>query len=466
MRFIENFRYALGAIALNKKRSFLTMIGIIIGLGAVITIVSVGDTISFVVKEFFLSSFGGNTVYMLSAEKGGDGLNYNEKYIFTEDDVNKFLENAPDGIVDITMNSDFLYKGKAFISDECYSSADVSGVSPGVEQSGKLKILAGRFISKQDCEYAKPVCVISDIAAENCFGSVENAVGKQIRLQGEYIIPTDPIDPDDPDAAAKAKMQAVPKTDSVGTECAVVGIYKYEDTDGSAAKVNDRRKFSTNIYCPYSYQDYLGNIEDNSYGAVLTVVCKDNDSVTAVRAYAQNFLADRFPDDPDYIYMVNDLMTELQPIIMVINVITIVFVMVAAVSLLVGGIGLMNTMLVSVTERTKEIGIKKALGAKKSVIRAQFLTESVTICLIACAIGVFLGMLIGTIIEMNLDKLIDLVTNETLAYFLRNTEIHVTPSVSAVVISVIFSVAVGSIFGLYPANKGAKMQPVDALRYE
>ena len=126
----------------------------------------------------------------------------------------------------------------------------------------------------------------------------------------------------------------------------------------------------------------------------------------------------------------------------------------------------MNTMLVSVTERTKEIGIKKALGARNSSIRAQFLFESAMICLIACAVGVFFGMFFGMILESNLDRLFDLISNDTFRYFLKNAEIHVTPSVNAIVVSTLFSLAVGIIFGLYPANKGAKMQPVEALRYE
>ncbi|MDO5558190.1 MAG: ABC transporter permease [Oscillospiraceae bacterium] len=465
MRFTENFRYALNAIALNKKRSFLTMIGIIVGLSAVITIVSIGDTVSFIVKEFFMNQFGGNTVTMYSV---GDDYKSNSKYSFTQEDIDKFIEGAPASVDDILLSSDLVYNGKAVVNDNSYSDTTVKGVSPGDAKALKLKIISGRFLIADDCKNCKPVAVISDIAAINCFGSVENALGKQLKIQGEYEGYS--YNMSDLDAAsmdpAMLQQNMTAQTVQVGQECVVVGIYQFEDTQGKLNKINDQRNFSTDVYCPYTYQDYIGDITKDVYGPVLQFICSDNSSMPEAKAYATRFLSQRFTDDESYQYFLFDITESLSAINSVIKVITVVFVMVAAVSLLVGGIGLMNTMLVSVTERTKEIGIKKALGAKKSTIRSQFLTESVMICLIACAIGVFFGMLAGTIIESNLDKIINLVDNATLRYFLKNTEIHVTPSLSAVIISVIFSITVGSVFGLYPANKGAKMQPVDALRYE
>ena len=224
------------------------------------------------------------------------------------------------------------------------------------------------------------------------------------------------------------------------------------------------------MYVPYSYLLDTDLYEDYSYSSnSYEFVVRDNKSKPAAISYVTSYLENRKNDIGQYFFEISDYAEEDgKEVKNVVLVFTVVFVLISSVSLIVGGIGLMNTMLVSVTERTKEIGIKKALGAKNREIRIQFLTESAVICLAACAIGIILAFFIGLLIETRIDTVIEKVEklSSGLAYFLKNQTIHFTPSVRSIVISTLFSLAVGLIFGSYPANKGAKMQPVDALRYE
>lgn len=438
MNFTENIRQAINAVAMNKKRSVLTIIGIVVGLCAVITIVSIGNTVTYVFNEYFSQLIGSNTIMALEA---GD-----YEYLITHDDIKKYLDEAPESVYDIALET-VNYEGKAYIDNDYYSQIKMVGGTSGSKLIHGIVMEEGRFINRLDCDKKKAVVVISDIAAVNCFGSEKDAIGKELSIKGDF---------DD----GKNKK-------SVFSNYIVVGVYKLIQGRQSVESEDDIREASTMCFSPYSFQNELvGADQDQMMLAEMDVVSKDKASLQDAKEYTEKFMASRFPDDPDEVHMVITSQEALTGMDSLFKVVTIVFVFIAAISLVVGGIGLMNTMLVTVTERTREIGIKKALGAKNSSIRSQFLAESAIICLIACIIGVFLSTLIGMIIESNLDSLISLIKDEGLRYSISNMEIHVTPSAGAVIVSTIFSIAVGLIFGYYPANKGAKMQPVDALRYE
>ena len=162
----------------------------------------------------------------------------------------------------------------------------------------------------------------------------------------------------------------------------------------------------------------------------------------------------------DYFIYIQSLEEQLKTISKVMDVITIVISIIAAISLLVGGIGVMNIMLVSVIERTKEIGIRKALGAKNKVIEAQFLVESVLICAIGGILGILLGLLNGGIIAIVAKGIVS--KSEEYSFI----SVNVSPPILMIVISFLFSTLVGIVFGLYPARRAARLSPIDALRYE
>lgn len=441
MNLIENIRQAFNSLFINRKRSFLTMLGIIIGLSAVVTIVSIGNTASFIIEEFFTSLFGGNLIYV--------DVDYNSQrpdYAYTLEERKYILSNAPDCI--IGEYYEFVPFSGEFETEYDNSLANVIGLSSVGEKVKNIRLKEGRFISEEDCIQSKNVIVISDITAENCFGYSENIIGKTVSFNGAFNLGV--------------------KKYTMNNEFVIVGVYEYIDTTGKLSKVSDKKKFTTEAYCPYEVELKSFPFIDSERSVWnLTYVVDEKGNMPKAKEYLENIAASRFFGDDGYGFYVQTLDDfGLKDINIIVTIVTGVFVMIAAISLLVGGIGLMNTMLVSVTERTREIGIRKALGAKKKMIRAQFLAESAVICLVACAIGIFCGYFIGLIIESNLDFLISKIPNDTFKYFLINTELHITPSKSAVIVSTAFSLAVGLIFGYYPANKAAKMQPVDALRYE
>ncbi|MBR7083723.1 MAG: FtsX-like permease family protein, partial [Oscillospiraceae bacterium] len=176
----------------------------------------------------------------------------------------------------------------------------------------------------------------------------------------------------------------------------------------------------------------------------------------------QEFFAEQYKEKPYMEIEVQSMQTYMDMINTVINVVTIAISIIAAISLIVGGVGVMNIMLVSITERTKEIGVRKALGAQNSAIRMQFVVEAILLCLIGGIIGIILGILGGVLIGYVAEILVSQFYSEYAELF----TITIQPSIPAIIIAVAFSILTGVFFGYYPANKAAKMNPIDALRYD
>lgn len=405
MMVFENIKMAIESIKTNRMRSFLTMLGIIIGITSVIVIVAAGDG----AKEFMMSSAQdiGSTTLMISvnsqnAERGDQ---------ITMEDV-----AAIRGLAGVEAASPFGQGVGRVAFDRHDNFSIIYGTSPDFESIQQVELVSGRFFSEEDYLAARNVVVLDDMTARKFFGT-SNVVGMNVTLSVSGAGGRTTI---------KCKIAGVCKNpySSYGME--------FEGLPGT-------------LYVPFTTlsQAQGGNSTvDSLYIRTQTEELKDT-----VSTNARNLLEARHNARGRSVYMVQDLMQQVDMINNMIGMIQTFVAAVAAISLLVGGVGVMNIMLVSVSERTREIGIRKALGAKTGAILQQFLTESVILSLIGGVIGLILGYL-GALGICSL--------------------INVTPvfTLSSIITTLVFSASVGIFFGIYPARQAARMSPIEALRHE
>ena len=414
----ENILLAISGLRANKMRALLTMLGIIIGIGSVIGIVMVGDSMTNSMTSS-LQEMGANTVQIsLQQRESENGTSYSV-YMDEEDYINDemieaFLQDYGDVVESVSLQESM---GSGRVTEgHRYANVSISGVNSGYQSANHLTMLGGRFIGDKDNKGVKNVAVVSDRLVNNMFGQGQNPLGKEIKVN-----------------CGKEQYTFT-----------IIGVYQYEQNAimammGAAASDAD---ITTDLFIPIQTEWKLtGTIEGYYYINVMTKQGTDS------RALAQDFqdYFNRFyTRNQDFQIMAISLDSVIDQYASMMGTVQVAIAVIAAISLLVGGIGVMNIMLVSVTERTREIGTRKALGAKNSAIRMQFIVESVIICLIG---GIIFGMLLGY-------------AGASLLGFPAH------PSVDAILIAVCFSMAIGVFFGYYPANKAAKLDPIEALRYE
>ena len=391
MGFTQAFKLALKSLAGSKLRAFLTMLGIIIGVGSVIILVSLMQGMAGEVTSMF-EDMGTN---MLTVTVTGRGFSRtvddDDMYALYEENTDVFMGMSPTVII--------MGSVKTSTDSDSFSSTSVSGVSEQYADINGLALQDGRFISYADLESRSKVAVVGTYVA-NMLGG--NAVGQTVKVNGNALT--------------------------------VIGVVEQQDdsTEGSADDC---------IYLPYTTASKLTFGQVSAY----TFATWDSSLNAQGTALIDDMLYSVFENE-DF-YSISDMQEMVDSMEEMTGMMTMVLVGIAGISLLVGGIDIMNIMLVSVTERTREIGIRKSLGAKKRDIMRQFVIEAGT----TSALGGVIGIVFGAVVALALGQAID---------------IDATPSVMAVGVSFGVSVAIGVFFGFMPARKAAKLNPIDALRYD
>ncbi|WP_295783571.1 ABC transporter permease [uncultured Veillonella sp.] len=400
----ESFLMAWASLIANKMRSILTMLGIIIGVAAVIALVSIGNGVKQDIQNS-ISSLGSNLLMVMPGAPRTPGVRPSAGSMKSLKVADYEAIAKLDGVKAASPMTNGAY---VVIYQNKNWTTSVSGVNANYLDVNNWSMKSGRFLSDKNIQNRERVAVVGKTVVKNLFGD-ENPVGAEIRVKN---IPF-----------------------------RIIGVL---NSKGSGAMGNDQDDM---VIIPYTTA--MERVDGIDYLRMIYVVGKDENGIDRLQSDIENLLRVRhgIKDtnlDDFNIQNMNSIMETMEETT---GTLTLFLGAVAAISLVVGGIGIMNIMLVSVTERTREIGVRKALGATYSVIVTQFLIEAVVISLMGGIIGIILG--IGS------SKLIGMASG-------MSTVI----SIPTIVMSFAFSMAIGLIFGIYPARKAAKLNPIDALHYE
>ncbi|MCL2107555.1 MAG: ABC transporter permease [Oscillospiraceae bacterium] len=416
MNIRENISIAVFSIRTNLMRSALTMLGIIIGVSSVIAIITVGNG----GRDFIISQIRdmGSSMVTVSVDPAMDASAY-----ITRDDIRdiKLMEN-----VQFVSPQVMSFGGVKTAYNEGIGMA-ISG-NPDLRYISSVDVIAGHYFTEEEYNSAARVCLITKIGAQTMFGR-SNVVGQGLdfTMNGQAI-----------------HLRIIGVIDLMSA----MGGMDMDDMS-EMAESNGFSMGMGSDFCilimPATVTDMLLD-SDGAYDNI-SIMATDESYLDVVGNAAANLLYTRHGNAGSNAYSVVNMATYIDLLDSVINILTTFIAGVSAISLLVGGIGVMNIMLVSVTERTREIGIRKALGARTATILFQFLTESVILCLIGGTIGFILG-----------------VSGAALVAYLMG--IPIAMRFSTIAIAVGFSSAIGLFFGIYPARRAAMMLPIDALRRE
>ena len=394
---MQSFVMALRSISSNKMRAVLTMLGIIIGVMALVVLVSLvnGATTSVTDK---VSDLGSSMVTVSVSDDKGKPIHLEtlDQWMETETGLGELAPYKTSTVV-----------GKHGAN---YGSVTIYGTTPAYYNIQGLQLSMGRWLKRSDLENSSYVCVINQEAATELIG-YEDCVGQTLTLSG--------------------------------VEYTVVGIL--EDNEDSLTSV--LTSGSMFAYIPYTSLVRLSTsvVEDVT---TFYISAPEGGSVETSEETIERLLLERFDEDDDAFTVSTSAFLE-EALNDITSILSILLGGIAAISLVVGGIGIMNIMMVTVTERTREIGIRKAIGASRGNILLQFLMEAVVLCMLGCCLGIFLSWAILQIVTT----------------IVASTGMSFTLDGGVVLAAVVFCFFIGIIFGLYPANKAAKMKPIDALHY-
>ena len=416
---LENLRVALDGLAVNKMRSALTMLGVIIGVGAVIALMSIGEGAQASITEQ-ISSIGTNLLFVApgAASFGPVHDTAGSATTLTYDDAQAIAD--PGNVPDAAAVAPEFSQNTQVIFGDANVNASVLGTTGEYLSAYDLELASGRFIEEKDVDKRANVAVLGDEAAQDLFGGFD-PVGQKIKV-------------------------ALLNGNGGRVSLTVIGVL--EEKGGSGLSNPDDAVF---VPITTAQTKIFGgrNAQGELMVTRVSVVAASEDQATAVGDQLDVLLRRRHDIDPDEEadFSVMNQADMLEMATEVTGIMTAFLGAVAGISLLVGGIGIMNIMLVSVTERTREIGIRKAVGARKVDILVQFLMEAVVLSLVGGLLGILLGAGLAKLVDMT-GMIESLITFDSVA------------------LAVGFSAAIGLFFGIYPANQAAKLNPIEALRYE
>ncbi len=408
MDLLQTLKIALRALRTNKMRSFLTMLGIIIGIAAVIAMMAVGAGASHVIAQQ-IASIGSNIILVVpgSTTSGGLRMGSGGAQTLTSDDVRAIMNECPS----VALASGTTRTTSQVVYGNMNWSTLIMGATPELFEIREWPVVSGRSISQQDVDGAAKVCLLGQTVVDNLFGA-DDPIGKMVRIK------------------------KVPFT--------VIGVLEQKGQSPQGTDQDDA------VFVPLrTAQIKLSRSSfPNTVGAVIVqakseaLLDKSEEEITSLLNQRHRITNGKEPD-----FSTRNLSEILAVAEQSSKAMSLLLGAVASISLIVGGIGIMNIMLVSVTERTREIGIRMAIGARRNDILLQFMTEAVLLTMIGGIIGILLGAGGAMIVSRILDW-------PTLI------------SIQSVTVAFFFSAAVGIFFGFYPARKAAGLNPIDALRYE
>ena len=397
MNIYESFSMAMKNIKSSKTRSILTMLGIIIGVAAVIVITGIGNGMEKYMKDQF-ESMGTNTLSVYVLGRGNQKMTVDDMQVIV-DENSEYLDK---------MTPTISFQGSKKVGTDNLNSTNVTGVSEQFLDIKGLKLTDGRNIQYMDIKNRNSVCIIGSYVNKKYFGG--KGLGDSVKLNGR--------------------------------DFTVVGVLE-EKAKSEEYSTDDA------IYVPYSTVSRMMNIKDVSD---FTITFKSEEMSSQAKKALEDSLTEYFNGDSDSFY-INSMAELLDMMNQMTNLMITVLTLIAGISLVVGGIGIMNIMLVSVTERTREIGIRKALGAKERYIMSQFVIEAAA----TSALGGVIGIILGYILCFVVTKVIVIIYAQSFT---------VIPTFFSVMASFGISAAIGIFFGYMPAKKAARLNPIDALRYD
>lgn len=405
MEYSEIILEAVSALTINKLRTGLAVLGIIIGIGSVVTLISLGQGSQRSVENQ-IQSLGANLLTVIPRGQSAGGVRQAAgATTLTLADAQAIRQKLSEVVSDVS--PEYLSRGQV-VAGRKNTNTQIIGVEPQYAKIRKIEVAFGSFITGVDIRGFNKVAVLGPTVSEDLFGAGVNPVGQSIRVNGQLF--------------------------------RVIGITK-EKGGGGFNNLDDV------VFIPLTTaQKQLYGVD---YLSSISVEAKERDVMAEAQDAIGYLLLERHklrdPQEADFsILSQNDI---LQTASQVTGTFTSLLGGIAAISLLVGGIGIMNIMLVNVTERTREIGLKKALGARKKVIVTQFLVEAAILTVVGGVIGIAIGAIVSFILS-------------------RSLNLPFTLSLWAIGLAVVVSAVVGIVFGWYPAQKAAKLRPIEALRYE